>query len=501
MFLKARFRYLQIFLVFLVLTPMLFWISSKLSRQHAMTELATETEEELMLFARKLEDYLTGFDYLSNVIVTSREITNLLGNPLDQSTVKTANSYLSSLNEQVHASAIYVMDREGNTLAASNWQLEKSFVGKNYGFRPYFRTAMSGAVGRDVAVGATSGKLGYYIARPVFDTGSDKALGVVVIKVSLEELRLFFSDLSLSVLVADQDGVIFLASEKRWQFKTLRPLTSTEISGIQKNRRYGNEPLMLWPLKRETYWDEFSKTLVLDDGEEYLAQGTMLLSFGWEMHVLMPTDDVDEHLFFAMVASGLFTALALLSVILLIQRRDYLQDLREAAIHDFLTGLYTRRYMQGAALAQIGRINRGHVSNIAAAMIDIDHFKAVNDQYGHRAGDQVLKEVGRAIITEIRRGDIPVRYGGEEFLVIINTHQSCDASHTVRRILKSIRDLHFRGPIRSLHITASAGVAHYTKDEELEDLLNRADELLYRAKQDGRDRFYDDKCNKPEEQQ
>ncbi|MCG7937026.1 MAG: hypothetical protein JAY68_20510, partial [Candidatus Thiodiazotropha taylori] len=206
MFLKARFRYLQIFLVFLVLTPLLFWVSSKLSRQHAMTELASETEEELMLFARKLEDYLTGFDYLSSAIVTSREITSLLGKPLDQSTIKTANSYLSSLNEQVHASAIYVMDREGNTLAASNWQLEKSFVGINYGFRPYFKTAMNGAVGRDVAVGATSGKLGYYIARPVFDTGSDKALGVVVIKVSLEELRLSFSDLSLSVLVADQDG-------------------------------------------------------------------------------------------------------------------------------------------------------------------------------------------------------------------------------------------------------------------------------------------------------
>ena len=501
MFLKSRYRYLQIFLVFLVLTPLLFWVSSKLSRQHAVTDLAAELEEELMLFARKLEDYVTGFDYLSSAIVTSREITNLLGNPLDQSAVKTANSYLSSLNEQVHASAIYVMDMEGNTLAASNWQLEKSFVGKNYGFRPYFKTAGSGAVGRDVAVGATSGKLGYYIARPVFDTGSERVLGVVVIKVSLEELRLFFSDLSLSVLVADKDGVIFLASEKRWQFKTLRPLTSTKISWIRRVRRFANETLTLWPLKQETYWDEFTKIVILDDGEEYLTQGTLLLSYGWEMHVFKPTDEVDEHVFFAMVGAGLFATLALLSVIVLMQRRDYLQDLREAAIHDFLTGLYTRRYMQDAALAQISRINRGQMSSIAAAMIDIDHFKAVNDQYGHRAGDQVLKAVGKAIIAEIRRGDIPVRYGGEEFLVIINTHQTCDAGRTVQRILKSIKNLHFRGSIRSLKITASAGIAHYSKDEELEDLLNRADELLYRAKEDGRDRFYDDECHKPEEPQ
>ena len=433
--------------------------------------------------------------------MTSREITNLLGSPADERAVEIANTYLSGLNEEVRASAIYVMDRDGNTLAASNWQLEKSFVGQNYGFRPYFNIARGGSLGRDVAVGATSGILGYYIARPVFGTASDEVLGVTVIKVSLEELRLFFSDLSLSILVADKDGVIFIASEERWQFKALRPLTTSRINRIRRVRRFASETLTLWPMKQEAYWDEFSKVVILDDDEEYLTQGTLLLSYGWEMHVFKPTDEVDEHIFFAIVGTGLFTALALLSVIVLIQRREYLQDLREAAIHDFLTGLYTRRYMQDAALAQISRINRGQMSSMAAAMIDIDHFKAVNDQYGHRAGDQVLKAVGKAIISEIRRGDIPVRYGGEEFLVIINTHKSCDASRTVQRILESIKNLHFRGSARSLKISASAGVAHYSKDEGLEDLLNRADQLLYRAKEDGRDRFYDDECNKPEEPQ
>ncbi|MCU7811945.1 MAG: diguanylate cyclase, partial [Candidatus Thiodiazotropha sp. (ex Notomyrtea botanica)] len=89
----------------------------------------------------------------------------------------------------------------------------------------------------------------------------------------------------------------------------------------------------------------------------------------------------------------------------------------------------------------------------------------------------------------------------EEFLVIINTHSDCDASRTVRRILGRIKTMHFRGPIRKLNITASAGIAHYQRDETLEDLLHRADELLYRAKQDGRDRFYDDECDMPKESQ
>ncbi|MCU7795587.1 MAG: diguanylate cyclase [Candidatus Thiodiazotropha sp. (ex Myrtea spinifera)] len=499
MIFRSRYRYLIIFLIFAILTPLLFWSSTHITRQQGLTDLAVDAENDLMLFARQLEQRLIGYDHLSGSISTSRQILAALRNPHDKVLVSTVNQYLEALNEEVHANAIYVMDLEGNTLAASNWQLKKSFVGKNYSFRPYFQHAMEGSPGRDVAVGATSGVLGYYVARPVLD--ADQIVGVVVVKVTLEEMRLLFADLDLRLLVADRDGVIFLASHDSWRFKTLRQVTSSKHEAIRQVRRYADEPLRLWPIEEVEDWNGVSKLVILDDGEEYLSQATLLLSRGWEMHVFKPTYEVDEHVYFAMVVSGLVSALALLLVLFLMQRFDYLQDLREAAIHDYLTGLYTRRYMQDAARAQISRINRGQINNFSAAMIDIDHFKQVNDQYGHRAGDQVLRAVGKAISSEIRRGDIPVRYGGEEFLVIINTHSDCDASRTVSRILSRIKTMHFRGPIRKLNITASAGIAHFQQDETLEDLLHRADELLYRAKQDGRDRFFDDECDMPKELQ
>ncbi|MCU7842330.1 MAG: diguanylate cyclase [Candidatus Thiodiazotropha sp. (ex Monitilora ramsayi)] len=498
MILISQNRYLLIFLIFFVLTPLLIWASTHFTRQQGLTELAEETENDLMLFARKLEDYLTGYDRLAGSVATSRQVTALLRYPWDKQIVSAANSYLQALNEEVHASAIYVMDLDGNTLAASNWQAERTFVGNNYGFRYYFQRAVKGLIGRDVAVGTTSGVLGYYVARPVFDPQSDEISGVAVIKVTLDELGLLFSDLDLRLLVADRDGVIFLASEDPWRFKSLRPLTVTKIEKIRRFKRYAGASLTLWPMRDEQYWDGISKLVVLDDGKEYLTQATLLLSRGWEMHVFKPTLEVDEHAYFAVTASLLVSALLFLAALYMNQRYRYLQDLRAAAIHDFLTGLYTRRYMEDVANAHISRINRGQVNTVSVAMIDIDHFKQVNDKFGHRAGDQVLRAVGKAISSEIRRGDIPVRYGGEEFLVIINAHNECDAGHLVSRILERLKSLSFRGHIRKLKITASAGVAHYRKGESLEDLLQRADELLYKAKEDGRDRFYDDEYNTPE---
>ncbi|MEW8029142.1 MAG: diguanylate cyclase [Candidatus Thiodiazotropha sp.] len=492
MILRSRYRYLLVFLFFILFTPLLMWSSVQVTREQGLTGLAADAENDLMLYVRNFDEYLTRYDHLSGSVATSRLILDLLRNPEERSVVMAANRYLEALNEEVHANTVYVMDLMGNTLAASNWQAEKSFVGKNYSFRSYFQRAIDGIQGRDVAVGATSGVLGYYAARPVLDAG--EVIGAAVIKLTLEEMRLMFADLNMQILVADRDGVIFLASDERWRFKTLRPLTSSQMERIRKVKRYADNPLIPWSTVETQPRDEVSKLLVLDDGIEYLAQATLMLSRGWEMHVLKPASEVDNQVYFAMIASGLVCAIALLSLLLLIQRHDYLQDLRDAAIHDFLTGLYTRRYLQDTAKAQISRMDRGQVNSFSAAMIDIDHFKRVNDDFGHRAGDQVLRAVGSAIASEIRQGDIPVRYGGEEFLVIINSKTDCDSTRIVRRILERIKTMSFRGPIRRLKITASAGVAHYQPGETLEQLLQRADELLYRAKEDGRDRFYDDLC-------
>jgi diguanylate cyclase (GGDEF)-like protein len=164
-------------------------------------------------------------------------------------------------------------------------------------------------------------------------------------------------------------------------------------------------------------------------------------------------------------------------------------SLREQSIRDGLTGLYNRRYMEESLEREIFRAAR-HQNSVGVVMLDIDHFKAFNDAHGHLAGDVLLRELGRLLRAHIRGADIACRYGGEEFILILP-----EASLEVTRQ----RAEHLWGEARSLRpefagrlldsVTVSMGVAAYpSHGTTAEAVLRAADEALYRAKHEGRDR-------------
>jgi diguanylate cyclase (GGDEF)-like protein len=135
----------------------------------------------------------------------------------------------------------------------------------------------------------------------------------------------------------------------------------------------------------------------------------------------------------------------------------------------------------GAEIAQARR----HRTPLALVMFDIDHFKRVNDRYGHQAGDAVLARLTEVVRAELRRGDRLVRYGGEEFLVIapgIGLKQAAALAARLRRVVAATR---FEGLPR---ITCSFGVCAYDQDADADALIRRVDDLLYAAKQAGRNR-------------
>jgi diguanylate cyclase (GGDEF)-like protein/PAS domain S-box-containing protein len=162
------------------------------------------------------------------------------------------------------------------------------------------------------------------------------------------------------------------------------------------------------------------------------------------------------------------------------------EQLREQAIRDPLTGLFNRRYLQETFDREIARANREN-KPIGLVIMDIDHFKKVNDAYGHRAGDKVLKSLGELLIANIRAGDIPCRYGGEEF-VIVMPGAILDVAHERAELLR-IKFEAMRVPYggQELLATMSFGVAAYPIHGLHGDaILIRADRALYRAKQSGR---------------
>ena len=162
--------------------------------------------------------------------------------------------------------------------------------------------------------------------------------------------------------------------------------------------------------------------------------------------------------------------------------------LHRVAVTDPLTGAYNREFLVQRLPAEIeAAIERDR--SLSVAMVDVDHFKAVNDQYGHGVGDVVLAEVARRLRGAIRGGDILVRYGGEEFLVVLPKADAGRAWEVGERMRQRVCERSFDvGDGVALMLRVSVGVAQWRTDETMPDLIERADTALYGAKDRGRNR-------------
>lgn len=225
------------------------------------------------------------------------------------------------------------------------------------------------------------------------------------------------------------------------------------------------------------HWEEFTqqeKTLCTP----LLAQGETI---GVLHFVIDKTQDIDSHHdLLNTIAEQIGLTLAN------IQLRD---NLRQQAIRDPLTNLYNRRYMLEAVEQAQSRAERTD-DPIAILMIDLDHFKRFNDNFGHDAGDHVLKSTASILKSAIRQEDIACRFGGEEFCIVCPSMDMKYAKLIAERILKAVRSQELEMNQLSLGtVTASIGVAMYPEHgNKIDDVIKVADEALYKAKEKGRDR-------------
>lgn len=172
-----------------------------------------------------------------------------------------------------------------------------------------------------------------------------------------------------------------------------------------------------------------------------------------------------------------------------IQFKQTQDKLKEMAMKDGLTGLYNHALLIELFEKEIDKQQRNNGS-ISFAMIDIDNFKKINDTYGHISGDTVLKELSNILMSSVRGGDIVGRYGGEEFSIVFPGIDEQNAFQLCERIRKEVEDFNFEIGIETVKITISIGINF----NELKGIINKreiiqkADEALYRAKHNGRNR-------------
>jgi len=368
------------------------WQGSQLSDQIVVDDLRNEAEERLNLYQSTLDSALTKYSYLPFLIARDESVRSLLVESSDGrgGASVSASRSLSEINAKSGTDVLFVLDQIGTTLAASNWQAPLSFVGRNYAFRPYFTDAIEGHEGRLFAIGATTGKAGYFMSHPVeFPTG---VAGVAVVKIDLGPLQRDWRDGGEAVFVSDNNGVIFLSSQEQWNFRTLAPLSPETRSLIQEQQQYRGQDLIDLEIR---YGESADAKNVRIDDRLYLHFSRPLNELGWRMHYLSPADRIENNRL-EIVFLGI-AGMTLLATLLLYWRE------REQKI------ISRRRAREAEKFSEINRLLEIEVEERRAAELELRETQAELVQAGKLAA---LGEMSAAIAHEINQPIAAIRMFG-----------------------------------------------------------------------------------------
>ncbi|MEZ5728192.1 MAG: ATP-binding protein [Burkholderiaceae bacterium] len=318
-----------------VLVPTLLWASGYWAWHSGQAQLRQQASESLEAHAASLRQQIEKFETLPRLIALEADIGRFLAAaPLARATQADAlNRRLEQAARVAGASDIYLMDRQGMTIAASNWRSAQSFLGRNFAFRPYFKQALTGRAGRYFALGTTSNRRGYYYSAPVGDASAVR--GVVAVKVSLRALEEDWAARAAKLLVTDADDVIFASGEPRWLFKSLGPLDEATRARIKTSRRYVHT--VIEPLPVVARWQSSAGTrmirLTLDAGRgarrrqvDYAILSQPMADVGWTVHLLSDVSPVRERVVAALLTAGLAAVVVLLAALFVLQRRDHARE-------------------------------------------------------------------------------------------------------------------------------------------------------------------------------
>lgn len=302
------------------------WLAYELALQSGFDSLQRAANDRLSLLQLTLDATIERFRYLPTVLAQSAPIVEIYEHPDSPDARQAANQYLKSLNDAAGSSDVYVLDHNGVALAASNYLHNNNFVGKNYAFRPYFTEALKSVEGRYYAVGATTGKPGYFLWHSANEHAGPDGVGVAVVKVDLHPLQNEWKSTGDLVAMLDPNGVIFLTSRPDWQYRPISRLTESQLRVLRDTRQYGRAIDDMNPLFDGERTDHGMKVVRIYEPEErtrheYVVFNRRLPEHGWTMVVLFPLRSVQQQAAVVAAAAMLAVLAALLIYLVSHQRR------------------------------------------------------------------------------------------------------------------------------------------------------------------------------------
>lgn len=276
-------------LLLLLLFGATVWILVLIARGSKIRDLEYTAKERLHLYRSTIQSALERYRYLPYLLSENQKIINLVSREEHHS--DEVNHSLEKANSKAGSAVLFIMNRKGYTVAASNWKSSVSFMGHNYAFRPYFKNALLGKEGGFYAVGVTTGKAGYFMSYPI--RNQEQVQGAAVVKVDLAPLQKIWRESGENVFVTDRNGVIFLAGNEQWNYRSIVPLTHRILDRIRSGQQYKGAELSTLPMKNGLV--SGAKWIRINQ-KKFLWSSLALDDLGWTLHYLHPWKSIEKRM-------------------------------------------------------------------------------------------------------------------------------------------------------------------------------------------------------------
>jgi diguanylate cyclase (GGDEF)-like protein len=409
------------------------------------------------------------------------------------------NRYLQLMAQRLDVDLLWVMNNQGYCILSNNTE-EGSPIGSRFSDRHYFLMAENQGYGRQFAVGRTTYLPGLYYASDIRDEKGG-FLGVVAVKRNINKLAHLIE--SSFTVITDELGVVVLSTDPTLLMKSMPESKIGAQSEDARRRRYRQESFPQLDLRRIPNEGQQELFLLGSDPVPMLMATRHRPTEDILIHVFSKLSHIGQiesdwrWIFIVLSVAGSLSILLSMGVILFVahnrRQKKMLREmnllLQQQAYTDQLTGCFNRRrWLELGALA-VERANR-YGGSLSLLMLDLDHFKEVNDRFGHPAGDEVLRRFAHMLQQMVRKFDIVGRLGGEEFSILLPETPLDKAQVMAERIRVSMQQMRFRFSRQEVTVTVSLGVAQYKPIESISVYLQRGDVMLYKAKRKGRNQVY-----------
>ncbi|WP_109808100.1 sensor histidine kinase [Sphingosinithalassobacter portus] len=403
-------------------------LSGSIASKRAYQSSRVEGRASAALHAALLRSELQKFRLIPLALADDPQTRQVLDSP-DREAVVTFDRRLERLNDRIHSAALYLLDSQGTTIAASNWNQPLSFVGSNYGFRSYFQDALASGNGEQFALGTVSRLPGLYIARRV-ETG--RSTGVVVLKVEFDQLENEWRQSGSPAFVTDSRGVVLITSRPGWRFLTNRFIDSEERAQLRKSLDFGQAPLTPLPIARTNRPGIVTIAGSRDEAaNEYVETLLPTTTPGWTLHLLTPVTGVKQAAYSARIVTAVILLLAAL-----------------------LVGMFVRRRMRRAQAAARAEANRAQLeAEVEARTLDLRqanrklkqemHDRRASEAKLEQARDQLVQanklaslgQITAGVAHEINQPVAAIRSYADNGRILIEKARNADAADNLSRIV------------------------------------------------------------------